>query len=98
MRDAGLLEKTGPITLEARWEGDTLGVGDVVTLTALDTEGAAIVWQWMDETGEWKLAQEDGESFAFEVTEENFSWSWRAVYVSDLEKAEDAENAEGDVQ
>jgi len=99
MRNAGLLKeevKTGPITLEARWEGETLGVGDMVTLTALDTDGAPVLWQClMQEDGEWQLAQEGGETFTFEVTQENCVWSWRAVYASDVANAENAEGTQG---
>ena len=81
------------VTLEARWEGETLGVGDTVTLTAQNADGA-LLWQYMDETGAWQLAQEGGESFAFEVTQENCQWSWRAIYAGDSASAEDAESTE----
>lgn len=69
------------ILLEARWHGDTLGIGDQVTLTALEADAFVIIWQYMDDQGVWADVGAEGSEYAFELTEVNYCWQWRAVAV-----------------
>lgn len=69
------------ILLEACWHGDTLGIGDQVTLTALGADAFVIIWQYMDDQGVWVDVGAEGSEYAFELTEANYRWQWRAVAV-----------------
>ena len=69
------------ILLEASWSGETLGVGDTITLTALCDACFVVVWQYMDNQGAWIDTGAKGSVYAYELTEDNYRWLWRAVAV-----------------
>ena len=65
--------------IQAFWEGDTLGVGDVVTLKALCPDGAAVEWQiCTEQSGEWTKAA-SGAEYVYELTTDNCTYMYRAV-------------------
>ena len=69
------------ILLEASWSGETLGIGDTITLTALCDACFVVVWQYMDDQGAWIDTGAEGSTYAYELTEDNYRWLWRAVAV-----------------
>ncbi len=77
------------ILLEASWSGETLGIGDTITLTALCEDCFVVVWQYMDDQGAWHDVGAEGSTYAYELTEDNYRWLWRAVAVGYRTQAED---------
>ena len=65
--------------IQASWIGDTLGIGDTVTLTALtEEENAPVFWEACGEDGIWNVVSEE-ETYSYELTMNNYEMSFRAV-------------------
>jgi len=65
--------------IQASWIGDTLGIGDTVTLTALTKEeNAPVFWEVCGEDGIWNVVSEE-ETYSYELTMNNYKMSFRAV-------------------
>ena len=64
--------------IQASWEGDTLSIGDTVTLTALTEEMAPVFWESLGEDGGWSVVSE-GKTYSYELTMDNYRMLFRAV-------------------
>ena len=86
---ARMAEQPAPrlVTVSAAHEGETLRLGDTITLTATLTgyEGLNYTCRWQyaaadrdgNVVGEWQDAQADALSFTYELTEDNLLTAWR---------------------
>jgi hypothetical protein len=70
--------------ITANWEGDALEIGDQITLTALNEADDQVEWQVSKEEGVWEHAAQ-GQVYTFELTEENYSYVFRAVRIDPAE-------------
>lgn len=64
--------------ISASWENETLGIGDEVTLTAVCEPEDTVMWQSSKDGEVWEdIAR--GQVYIYELTEENYQLSLRAV-------------------
>lgn len=92
---ARMAEQPAPrlVTVSAAHEGETLRLGDTITLTATLTgyEGLNYTCRWQyaaadrdgNVVGEWQDAQADALSFTYELTEDNLLTAWRMCVTVD---------------
>ena len=73
--------------ISADWEGDSLGIGDRITLTALCGAEDTVEWQSCGEDGVWTVVAE-GQIYSYELTMENYSLMYRAVPADQAEVSE----------
>ncbi len=64
--------------ISATWENETLGIGDLVTLSALCGAKDKVIWQSSEDGEVWTEIAE-GTTYTYELTEENYRLSLRAA-------------------